>query len=243
MTNHLTRLLSLRHFDMRNDTYIVNQIKEQTCYVSQDFNADLDRCWKGTRGEKRESYVNGGGIAKDFILPDFNTTISVVAVDYDPTRLVRGHKLMGGGGGGGGTEHDRITLRNERFVVPEILFNPADIDMYRPGLADVVMESLAELPLGLWPGLLFNILLVGGCARMPGLAERLKKEIVQRAPDECQVRVGVALESDPALSTWFGGVKLAHHEHIERLAITKQEYDEHGAGWVARKFALGLGAR
>jgi actin-related protein 6 len=27
LTNHLTRLLSLRQYDMRNDTYLVNEIK------------------------------------------------------------------------------------------------------------------------------------------------------------------------------------------------------------------------
>jgi actin-related protein 6 len=236
MTNYLTRLLSLRHFDLRNDTHIVNDIKEAACYVSQDFEADLDTCWKGPRGDRRERYTTGGGIAKDYILPDFHTRPKGVLVEYDPARHALGKKLAGG------DEQDRITLRNERFVVPEILFNPSDVGIKQPGLADVVMQSVCSLPLGLWPGLLYNVVVVGGCARLPGFVERLQKEIVQRAPDECLVRVGPTKETDPILGTWFGGANLARHEHIERLVVTKQEYDEHGSAWVARKFSGGLGS-
>lgn len=67
MTNYLTRLLSLRQFDMRNETYLMNEIKEAACYVTKDFNTDLELSWKGTTGEKRESYLTGGGIAKDYV--------------------------------------------------------------------------------------------------------------------------------------------------------------------------------
>ena len=59
LTNYLTRLISLRHFDMRNDTYIVNEMKELSCYVSADFKADLEKSWKGTRGDRRPDYLTG----------------------------------------------------------------------------------------------------------------------------------------------------------------------------------------
>jgi len=188
--------------------------------------------------EKRELFVNGGGIAKDFVLPDFHACHKVMAVEYDPSRHVRSRKKQTAGG----AEEDRITLRNERFVVPEILFHPSDVGLNQPSLADIVMQSLAELPVGLWPALLHNIVIVGGCARIPGIAARLEQEIVKRAPDECIVRVTVPTDVDPALSTWTGGVNLARHEHMDRLAITKQQYEEYGAAWVVRKFSAGLGA-
>ena len=70
MTNYLTRLLSLRQYDMRNDTYLVNEIKEATSYLSRDFKADMERTWKGPRGDRREIYASAGGIVKDYILPD-----------------------------------------------------------------------------------------------------------------------------------------------------------------------------
>ncbi|KAF5595274.1 beta-lactamase family [Fusarium subglutinans] len=233
LTNYLTRLISLRHFDMRNDTYIVNEMKELSCYVSADFKADLEKSWKGTRGERRPDYLSGGGIAKDYILPDFHTRFKGTLVDYDPARHSKARKLAAQ------SEEDALTLRNERFAVPEILFNPSDAGIRQPGLADLVYDSLQELPIGLWPALLANIIVVGGNTHFDGFIQRLQKEVVQRVPDDCIVRV--ARPADPVTHTWFGGANLACHTNIEGLAVTKAEYEEHGASWVAKKFAAGLG--
>lgn len=235
LTNYLTRLLSLRHYDMRNETHIVNEIKEKTCYVSLDFKGDLDKTWKGTRGERREPYLTGAGIAKDYVLPDFHSRAEGIVRDYDATSTAKQRRLAAAA-----SNEDILTLRNERFVIPEILFNPSDIGMQTPGLPDLVYQSLQTLPEGLWPGLLANILVVGGNTQFDGFIQRLQREIVARVPDDCTVRVARPVNSTCA--TWRGAAKFARHEHAERLAVTKQEYEEHGAAWVARKFAAGLGA-
>ncbi|KAK0376182.1 actin [Colletotrichum limetticola] len=234
MTNYLTRLLSLRYYDMRNDTYIVNEIKEQASYVSLDFNGDLEKTWKGTRGEKREPYVTGAGIAKDYILPDFHTKTKGVVRDYDPAMHTKARKMAARAAD---NDEDILTLRNERFSVPELLFQPSDIGLRQPGLADVIMQSLSELPVGLWPGLLANIVVVGGNALFAGFIQRLEKELVKRVPDACIVRV--AHPVDPITSTWHGGAELAKHSDIHKLSATKQEYEEYGGAWVARKFGSG----
>lgn len=233
LTNYLTRLISLRHFDMRNDTYIVNEMKELSCYVSPDFKADLEKSWKGTRGDRRPDYLSGGGIAKDYVLPDFHTRSKGILCDYEPSRHSRARKAAAQ------SEEDALTLRNERFTVPELLFSPSDAGIRQPGLADLVQESLNELPIGLWPSLLANIIVVGGNTHLDGFIQRLQKEVVQRVPDDCIVRV--ARPADPITNTWYGGANLANHPHINKLAVTKKEYEEHGAAWVARKFATGLG--
>ncbi|KAK0628769.1 actin family [Bombardia bombarda] len=232
LTNYLTRLLSVRHFDMRNDPYIVNEMKETACYVSLDFAGDLEKTWKGTRGERREAYLTGAGIAKDYVLPDSHTRFHGIVRDYEPGVSARARK-------GAVSTEDILTLRNERFVVPELLFRPSDIGMRQPGLADLVMQSLSVLPIGLWPGLLANIVVVGGNAMFETFIQRLQTEILEKVPDACIVRV--ARPPDPITSTWLGAANFAKHEHIEKLAVTKQEYEEHGAGWVSRKFAAGLG--
>jgi actin-related protein 6 len=234
MTNYLTRLLSVRHFDMRNDTYIVNEMKEAACYVSLDFKGDMEKTWKGTRGERRESYLTGAGIAKDYVLPDSHTRFHGVVRDYEPAATSKARRLAGGV-----STEDIITLRNERFAVPEVLFHPPDIGMRQPGLADLVMQSLSVLPVGLWPGLLANMVVVGGNALFDNFIQRLQTEILERVPDDCIVRV--ARPANPITSTYYGAANFAKHEHVEKLAVTKQEYEEHGAGWVARRFAAGLG--
>ncbi|OLN94109.1 Actin-related protein 6 [Colletotrichum chlorophyti] len=234
LTNFLTRLLSLRYYDMRNDTYIVNEIKEQACYVSLDFNGDLEKTWKGTRNEKREPYVTGAGIAKDYALPDFHTRTKGVVREYDPAMHTKARKMAARAAD---NDEDILTLRNERFSVPELLFQPSDIGLRQPGLADVVMQSLSELPVGLWPGLLANIVVVGGNALFPGFIQRLEKELVKRVPDACIVRV--AHPVDPITSTWHGAANLAKHPDILKLSATRQEYEEYGHAWVAHKFKSG----
>ncbi|KAM0351785.1 hypothetical protein ACHAPU_002297 [Fusarium lateritium] len=233
LTNYLTRLISLRHFDMRNDTYIVNEMKELSCYVTTDFKADIEKSWKGTRGERRPEYLSGGGIAKDYILPDFHTRSNGTLVDYEPSRHSKARKAAGQ------SEEDALTLRNERFAVPELMFSPSDAGIRQPGLAELVQDSLNELPFGLWPSMLANIIVVGGNTHFDGFIQRLQKEVVQRVPDDCMVRV--ARPADPITNTWYGGANLANHPNIEKLAVTKEEYEEHGSSWVARKFATGLG--
>ncbi|KAL9942577.1 Actin- protein 6 [Verticillium nonalfalfae] len=231
LTNYLTRLLSLRHFDMRNDVYIVNEIKEKACYVSLDFDSDLEKTWKGTRGERRESYLTGGGVAKDYVLPDFHTRSQGVVRDYDPAMHTKARKLAAQSSD---VNEDLLTLRNERFTVPELLFNPSDIGLWQSGLADLVMQSLDELPIGIWPGLLANIVVVGGNASFEGFIQRLEKELVKRVPDDCIVRV--ARPADPITSTWLGAANLARHGNLPNMCVTKAEYEEHGGSWLAHKF-------
>lgn len=232
MTNYLVRLLSLRHYDMRNDTYIVNEMKEQACYMSLDFKGDLEKTWKGTRGERRPDYMDGGGIAKDYVLPDFHTRSKGIVREYDPSQASRAKKLAARAAGE--ISEDVLTLRNERFTVPELLFHPSDIGLRQSGIANLVVESLQVLPVGLWPGLLANIIVVGGNAHFDGFIRRLQQEIDQLVPDECVVRV--ARPADPITSTWHGGANFAKSETFSSLCVTKQEYEEHGSAWVARKF-------
>ena len=148
LTSYLTRLLSLRHYDMRNDPHAVNDIKEAVAYVSLDFDHDLDKSWKGTRGRPNPDFKSGGGIAKDYVLPDFHTRTKGIVRDYDPARHSKAKRLAGDE-----IEEDVLTLRNERFTVPELIFNPSDIGLQQAGLGDAVRESLEALPIGLWPGL------------------------------------------------------------------------------------------
>lgn len=234
MTNYLMRLLSLRHYDMRNDPYIVNEIKEQACFVSLDFKGDMERCWKGTRGEKRPDYISGGGIAKDYVLPDFHTRSNGIVREYDPSQTSRAKKLAASRPGE--ATEDILTLRNERFTVPELLFHPSDIGLRQSGLPNLVWESLQALPVGLWPGLLANIIVVGGNSQLDGFIQRLQKEIVQLVPDECIVRV--ARPANPITNTWLGGANLARQESVvNALSVTKQEYEEYGGAWLTRRFA------
>jgi actin-related protein 6 len=233
LTNYLTRLLSLRQYDMRNDTYLVNEIKEATCYISKDFKADMERTWKGPKGDRRATYATGEGIAKDYVLPDYHSLAKGFVRDHDPAAATKLKELTKGKPIA--ASEDVLTLRNERFTVPELLFSPSDIGLRQSGIAQQILDSLSGLPMGLWPGFLANIILVGGNANIEGFITRLQMEMRALAPAECIVRV--AKPADPIVSTWQGGASLARDEdRLAALSVTKEQYDEYGSAWVAKKF-------
>lgn len=43
LTNHLSNLVSFRQWNMLDQTYIVNDIKEKCCYVTLSFKDDLEK--------------------------------------------------------------------------------------------------------------------------------------------------------------------------------------------------------
>jgi actin-related protein len=44
LTNHLKELVSYRQWNMMEETFIVNDVKEKCCFVSPDLKRDLETC-------------------------------------------------------------------------------------------------------------------------------------------------------------------------------------------------------
>ena len=42
LTNYLKELLSFRQFDLMGETYITNDVKERCCYVSTNYDEDME---------------------------------------------------------------------------------------------------------------------------------------------------------------------------------------------------------
>jgi actin-related protein 6 len=259
LTNLLKEIISVRHFDLHQDTKIVNDIKEDVCFVSDDFRRDLEKTWKGNKGVGNlvPSKAQNSDDAMDVDQTFGNKVDEDIRVDYilpDGVRLLRGFSRP----------HDStaqalkkrkqalssdldgeisMTLGNERFSVPEILFSPSDIGSKQPGLPDIVMQSLSVLPPLVQATMLSNVLVVGGSAKMPGLVERLEAELRSRVKTEWAVRVRKT--ADPEKSTWLGGARLASAwpEVVREYGVTKAEYEEHGSAWVSRRFVGGGGGK
>lgn len=64
LTNHLKEVISYRQLNVMDESYVINQVKEDACFVSQNFNADMEI------GRKRNSENK---IVKDYVLPDFTS--------------------------------------------------------------------------------------------------------------------------------------------------------------------------
>lgn len=211
----------------------MQEIKEDVCFVSSSFSSDLERCWKGGLKDPREIDTS---IVVDYVLPDYEAVKRGFSRAHDPS-ISRKERALGLDGGP--REHI-VTIGNERFTVPELLFTPSDIGMLQEGLAGTVLQSIYSLPRGLWQPFLANVLVVGGSSKFPGLVERLEAELRAQVSEDFVVRVKVA--EDPVKNVWLGGARMAMNEGVLRdFMVSRQEYMEHGDVWTRRRFAGKVG--
>ena len=219
LTNYLKELVSLRTWNMMEEPHLISQVKEAVCFVSPDFARDLERC-KRLRPTQNP-------LVRDYVLPDYNTS----RVGYS-----RAHVPAAARAKEKGDDEQVMVLANERFVVPELLFNPADVGLKQAGIVEGVIQSLELVPERLRPILLSNIVLVGGNAAIPGFKERFEIELGPLAPSEAIVRV--AVPEDPVKFIWMGAARMTHDEEfMKKRTVTRKEYMEHGLVWAQKKMA------
>ena len=171
LTNALKEMLSIRQMDVREETYMVNQMKEDVCYVSGDFKADLEQARKGASGGQRH-VTDKGDVVVDYVLPDYTTRIRGETRPHDAKTISIMNKT-GSVTNANGVKEYIMSLGNERFTAAELLFHPGDIGMKQAGLPETVMQSMSGVPTGLWTAMLSNVLVVGGNAKLEGFVDRL----------------------------------------------------------------------
>ena len=168
LTNYLKEFVSSRQYNMSGETYVMNEVKEAVCYVSSNFRNDLERIGKGVISERtRHLPDDSKAIVVDYVLPDYNLHNQGFVRPFDPAKPKKGVLPPGG------IVEETMTLGNERFAVPELLFSPGDIGIMQAGIPELVLQSLSGLPPGFWPAILANVLVVGGNSKMDGFMERL----------------------------------------------------------------------
>lgn len=249
LTNLLKEIISVRHFDLHQETKIVNDIKEDISFVTRDIKVDLDKTWKGTKTRPKttgtpdndmmevDSVEKDRSIKVDYVLPDGIRLLRGFSRPHDPSAAAARKRKSNA------LDPDvsevSMTLGNERFSVPEMIFNPADIGSQQPGLTECILQSMSVLPPLLQATMLANVFVVGGTGTIPGFVERLESEL--RACVNSDWTVRVRKMKDPISSTWLGGTRLAtrYPDIVREYAVTKEEYMEHGSGWAARKFVQG----
>lgn len=122
MSNHLKEIISYRQIHVLEETHVMNACKEDSCFVSIDFEGDLKMASNDskTRIKKKQQPddIPLFKIARDYVLPDFTTLRRGFLKSADDTgRPVEGEQT--------------IRLNNERFMVPELLFRPSDIGIHQ----------------------------------------------------------------------------------------------------------------
>ncbi|KAG0637802.1 actin family [Tuber brumale] len=216
LTNYLKEMVSTRTWNMMEETHLINQVKESVCYISTNFNEDLEKCHSMKKA--------ANDIVVDFVLPDYNSGKAGYRRPHAPKKQPAF----------GSNDEQVMELSDERFSVPELLFAPQDIGLAQAGIAETIMQSLEGVPERYRSLLLANIVVVGGNANIAGFLERLEMELRPLAPAESVVRI--AKPDNPVTYTWQGGVALAGDQtEMKKRQVTRAEYMEYGSVWCAKK--------
>lgn len=127
-----------------------------------------------------------------------------------------------------------ITIGNERFRCPELLFKPLELGgKEMDSIQDLTFKSVQECDTDVRRELYQNIILSGGTTMFEGIGERLTKEIRDRAPKGVDIKV--IASPDRKYAVWRGGSTLCSLSSFASMWITKEDYDEHGAQIVHKK--------
>jgi len=126
-----------------------------------------------------------------------------------------------------------ITLGNERFRCPEVLFQPSFIGREANGIHDTTFQSIMKCDVDIRRDLYSNIVLSGGTTMFPGIGERMAKEMTALAPSTMKIKI-VAMP-ERKYSVWIGGSILSSLSTFEQMWISRNEYEEAGPTIVHRK--------
>ncbi|RBQ93220.1 hypothetical protein VDGD_07506 [Verticillium dahliae] len=197
------------------------------------------------RGEPDSSLKTAQEIKEEhcYVCPDIVKEFS--RYDRDPTRFIQHPVLQAGG------RKTMVDVGYERFLAPEIFFNPeiysSDFLTPLPTVVDGVIQSS---PIDVRRGLYKNIVLSGGSTLYKDFGRRLQRDIKQLVDARIkasEVRSGGAKSGglDVQVIThkrqrhgpWFGGSLLGQTPEFRSYCHTKAEYQEYGPS-IVRRFAL-----
>ena len=140
-----------------------------------------------------------------------------------------------------------VDVGYERFLAPEIFFNPEifSTDHTTP-LPDVVDQAILASPIDVRRGLYKNIVLSGGSTMFKDFGRRLQRDLKKRVdgrvkaneekivaaggkpPAVAKLDVNVISHHMQRFAVWFGGSMLASTPEFFRVCHTKAQYEEEG---------------
>ena len=195
----------------------MNAAKEDSCYVSLSFDNDMRLAKIESKKRRKENYQYK--IAREYVLPDFTSLRRGYLREIKPA-------VPSEVSSQNASNEQTIVLNNERFSVPEVLFNPSDVGIPQMGIAEAIAHSISLCDESARSWLYRNIVLTGGNSSFPNMKERLEREVRTYAPTEFDVVV--RLPSDPISYAWTGGALFGNDPCLNKLSVSREEYLEKG---------------
>ncbi|MES1908706.1 MAG: hypothetical protein MHM6MM_001584 [Cercozoa sp. M6MM] len=123
---------------------------------------------------------------------------------------------------------DALYLSLERYRAGEALFRPSLWGNEQCGIGEATVRVLQSMPVDQAKELAQHIILTGAAASMPGLRERMFREVREEWPMELPLNVRVS--EDPINDTWMGAAAASREPgFMQSASLTKQEFEEVGA--------------
>lgn len=119
-----------------------------------------------------------------------------------------------------------VTLGAERYLTPEILFNPEMIGKDLQGLHKYTAECICKCEQEIKKELYKSVILSGGSTLFPGMETRLEEELRRLVGPKTKIAISASPER--RFSSWIGGSLVASLASFSAMCVTRNDYNETG---------------
>ncbi|CRH03015.1 actin-related protein, putative [Plasmodium relictum] len=124
-------------------------------------------------------------------------------------------------------KEDIINLTNERISIPEVLFNPQDINLEHCSIVELIYRCISLLPKEIQKYFVSQIYISGGSTKFKNFKHRLYKELRAIFPTEWEINI--YSHKNSLYSNYIGTYVWLSDQNIYNYnVITKEQYFNHG---------------
>ncbi|CRG93121.1 actin-related protein, putative [Plasmodium gallinaceum] len=124
-------------------------------------------------------------------------------------------------------KEDVINLTNERIGIPEVLFNPQDINLEHCSIVELIYRCISLLPKEIQKYFVSQIYISGGSTKFKNFKHRLYKELRAIFPTEWEINI--YSHKNSLYSNYIGTYVWLSDQNIYNYnVITKEQYFNHG---------------